>query len=236
MSAARFVLDLRLGPRSLDSAKQLLASVAEHCRPDALPLFMTDDHRPYPQALLHTFGLTRHRRRKHGRGRRKYADLKPPPGLLAGIVTKVRDAAGNLLGIKTRRLYGRSKEIHKRLRKLKLGHQINTAHVERLNGTIRTQQTRLARRTRNVSRDETRLQASVSVWRDLYHWTRLHGALEKTPAMALGLTHRVWSVVEYVRYPVHVGEFQRALWAETREKLLTMGLFREKPHKPLPTS
>jgi hypothetical protein len=217
-------------------AKRMLAPVAEYTQPESLPLIMTDDHRPYPQAVLSIFGLTRHRRRKRGRGRRKHPDLKPPEGLLAGIVTKVRDATGNLLGIKTRRLCGRRKDILKRLRRLKLGHQINTAHIERLNGTIRTQQARLARRTRNVSRDESRLQASLSLWRDLYHWTRLHRALDKTPAMAMGLAKHVWSIVDYLRHPVHSGELQRALWAETTENLLTAGLFRQKPLKPLPTS
>jgi hypothetical protein len=186
---------------------------------------MSDDHRPYS-----LFGLTRHRRRKRGRGRRKHADLKPPPGLLVGIVKKVRDASGNLLGVKTRRLFGRLKQIRKRIRRLKLGQQINTAHVERINGTIRTQQARLARRTRNVSRDETRLQWSLSLWRDLYHWKRQHTQLgEQTPAMALGLAERVWSVVDYVRHPVHVGDLQCALWAETKERLLTTGLYRRKP-------
>lgn len=237
VSTARFVLDLRVGPRTLEMAKQLLATVAEYSRPGEPLLITADDHRPYPQAILSVFGLLRHRRRKRGRGRRKHADLKPPPGLVVGIVKKVRDAAGKLLRVRTRRLFGQRKEIRKRIQQLKLGHQINTAHVERINGTIRTQQTRLARRTRNVSRDETRLQWALSLWRDLYHWTRLHASLvNRTPAMALGLAERVWSVVEYVRYPVHVGDFQRCLWAESKEKLLTLGLYREKPLKPLPTS
>jgi hypothetical protein len=35
---------------------------------------------------------------------------------------------------------------------------------------------------------------------------------------------------------VHVGEFQRATWAEDRENLLTTGLNRQKRPKALPTS
>jgi hypothetical protein len=49
-------------------------------------------------------------------------------------------------------------------------------------------------------------------------------------------TDRVWTVVEYVCYPVHVGELQRAIWAEHRENLLTNSLNRQKRPKPLPTS
>ena len=218
-------------------ATALVASVAACCTSFAPLMILADDHRPYPQAILSIFGVTRYRRRRHGRGRRKHPDLKPPPGLLVGIVSKLRDATGNLLRVKRRRLFGRLKEIRHRLKQLKLGHDINTAYIERINGTMRTQQTRLARRTRNVSRSDTWLEWALSLWRDWYHWVRPHGSLAgRTPAMAMGLTDRVWTVLEYLCYPVHVGELQRALWAEHRENLLTTGLNRQKRPKPLPTS
>ncbi len=56
-------------------------------------------------------------------------------------------------------------------------HKINTSHMERLNGTIRGQQARLARRTRNGSHLEEMLQYSTWLWRDLYNWTRVHYSL-----------------------------------------------------------
>jgi transposase InsO family protein len=236
-AAARFVIDLRLGPRTLESARELLASVAGCCRPGQPLLIEADEHRPYPQAILDVFGVTRFGRRRHARGRRKHPTLKPPPGLLVGVVHKRRDERGNLLGVTMRRLFGRRHDILKVLKRLNLGRRINTGHVERLNGTMRTQQTRLARRTRNVSHAAKALHAALMLWRDLYHWTRPHGSLHgRTPAMALGLAKQVWSAGDYVHYPVHVGDGQRALWAEQRETLLTAGLNRQKHRKPLPTS
>lgn len=218
-------------------ATALVASVATCYTPGGSLMLLADDHRPYPQAILTIFGITRHRRRHHGRGRLKHADLKPPPGLLVGIVSKLRDATGNLVRVKRRRLFGRLKDIRKRIKQLGLGYQINTAHIERINGTMRTQQTRLARRTRNVSRSDTWLERALSLWRDWYHWMRPHASLaRRTPAMAMGLSDRVWTVPEYVCYPVHVGELQRAIWAEDRENLLTNGLNRQKRPKALPTS
>lgn len=215
----------------------MVATVGTYCNPLAPVTLLADDHRPYPQAILSIFGLTRHRRRRHGRGRRKYSDLKPPPGLLVGIVSKLRDTTGNLLRVKRRRLFGRLKDIRKQIKKLGLGSEVNTAHIERINGTMRTQQTRLARRTRNVSRSDSWLERALSLWRDWYHWIRPHDSLAaQTPAMAMGLTDHFWSVAEYVCYPVHVGDFQRALWAEDRENLITNGLNRQKRLKPLPTS
>jgi hypothetical protein len=200
-------------------------------------LIEADEHRPYPQAILDIFGVTRHRRRRHGHGRYKHPDLKAPPGLLAGVVRKVRDAGGNLVNVITRRLFGRKREILRQVKRLKLGRRINTSHIERINGTMRTQQTRLARRTRNVSHKPAALAWASSLWRDLYHWTRPHESLsQSTPAMAQGLATSVWTVRKYVYQPVHVCDWQRALWAEQHEKLITNGLNERKVHKPLPMS
>lgn len=237
VAATRFVIDLRIGPRTLEMATALVASVGTCCLPLQPLVILADDHRPYPQAILTIFGITRYRRRRHHRGRWKHPDLKPPDGLLVGIVSKLRDATGNLLSVKRRRLFGRLKDIRQRIKELRLGYDINTAYIERINGTMRTQQTRLARRTRNVSRNETWLEWALSMWRDWYHWVRPHGSLgRRTPAMAMGLTDHLWTVLEYIHYPVHVGEFQRAIWAEDRENLLTNGLNRQKRPVSLPTS
>lgn len=237
MGTARFLIDLRIGPRTLDMAVALVASVAMCCTPGTALTILADDHRPYPQAILRIFGVTRHRRRRHGRGRRKHSDLKPPPGLLVGIVSKLRDATGNLVRVRRKKLFGPLKDIRRGIEQLGLGHDINTAHIERINGTMRTQQTRLARRTRNVSRADVWLARALSLWRDWYHWVRPHGSLaRRTPAMAMGLTDHPWTVLDYVHYPVHVGPFQRAIWSEHRENLLTNGLNRQKRLLPLPTS
>jgi len=166
-------LDLRLGPRTLELATELAASVALAVGSmQPLPLLLIDDHRPYPAAILQVFGLIRHRRRKRGRGRRKHPDLKPPPGLWVGVVRKVRNATGKLLRVRTWALFGRKRDIERRMRRLRLGSRINTAHIERLNGSLRGQQARLARRTRNGSRLAEALQWSLGLWRDLHNRTR----------------------------------------------------------------
>ena len=236
--ASRFLIDLRLGPRTLELAAELVASVAMAAgSTQLLPLLLIDDHLPYPAAILQVFGLIRYRRRKRGRGRRKHPDLKPPPGLWVGVVRKVRGATGKLLRVRTRALFGRKRDIERRIRRLHLGSRINTAHIERLNGTLRGQQARLARRTRNGSRLAEALQWSLALWRDLYNWVRPHGSLDGcTPAMALGLTSTPWSVEQYVEHPVHVSDLQREIWAEERQKWLTSALDARKRKKLLPTS
>lgn len=132
-------------------AAELVASVAL-CGPAPVrpPLILIGDHLPYPSAILQVFGRVLHRRRRHGRGRRKHPGLKPPPGLLAGVVHKERDAKGNLLGVRTRARFGRLKAIRRRIVQLGLGRRIITSYVERFNGTLRGHQARLARRTQRL--------------------------------------------------------------------------------------
>lgn len=245
-SQSRFLIDLRVGPRTLELAGELLTSVAMVCcciRGGKLRrrlLLLIDDHLPYPNAILQVLGLVRHRRRRQaGRGRRKHPDLKAPPWLWVGVVEKVRSATGKLLRVRTRSLFGPGKRrLAKLIKRLKLGAQINTSHLERLNGTLRTQQqARLGRRTRSASRRDGALQWALWLWRDLYNWVHPHGSLSgQTPAMAIGLAEAPWSVLEYVQAVVHVSDLQRQIWAEERQSWSTSALEARESKKRLPTS
>ena len=150
---------------------------------------------------------------------------------------KLRDDKGHLLKVSSKALFGKKKQIEKRIQKLGIGQKINTSHMERLNGTIRGQQARLIRRTRSGSHLEEMLQYSIWLWRDLYNWTRVHYSLQgETPAMALGLTDKVWTVLKYILYPVHVSDFQRWDWAEQRNSVLESAVDVYKRNKALPIS
>ena len=234
---SRFLLEALVGPRTLERASQLTASVAMYSRDKDPPLILIDDHFPYRQAILQVFGEIKHRRRKNGRGRIKYPRLKPPADLQVGVVKKIRDSRGNLLKVSTKALFGKKKEIVKRIQELGIGQKINTSHMERLNGTIRGQQARLARRTRNGSHLEMMLQYSIWLCRDLYNWTRVHySLLDETPAMALALTGQVWTVLKYILYPAHVSDLQRLDWAEQRSSVLESAVDVYKRNKSLPIS
>jgi hypothetical protein len=233
---------MTLGPRTLESAVSMLGVVSGCCGP-SLPLLLVDGHRPYPAAILQVFGEIQHRRRQRkprglwGRGRRRRPCLKPPGGLLVGVVEKVRDKSGRLLRVKRRVLFGRGKEIRRKIKKLKLGRTINTAHVERLHATTRGRLARLVRRTRAVSRRRTPLRAAIGLCRDVYNFVNPHGSLQgKTPAMAIGLAEAIWSMKQYVNYPVHADEFLHSIWIEEQENRIRSALSSHKSPKVMPTS
>ena len=142
-----------------------------------------------------------------------------------------------MLNVSSKALFGKKKEIEKRIRKLGVGQKINTSHMERLNGTIRGQQARLIRRTRAGSHLQEMLQYSIWLWRDLYNWTRIHYSLpDETPAMALGLADEAWSVLKYILYPVHVSDLVRQDWTEQRNSVLESAVDLYKRNKALPIS
>jgi hypothetical protein len=53
--------------------------------------------------------------------------------------------------------------------------------------------------------------------------------------MVLGLAKHVWTVLEYIRYPMHVSGLQRKQWAEKRENALESALDVYERKKSLPT-
>jgi hypothetical protein len=234
---SRFVIELRVAPRSLQAALTLVVSVAMVCVTGRYPLLLFDDHRVYPSAVLQVFGRIKHRRRPHHRGRKRHPSLKPPPGLLAGVVQKIRDARGHLRRVSRKALFGTARQIEARVRELGIGRMINTAHLERFHGTVRGRQCRLARRTRQISHRSDLLQGALWVFRDLYNWIKVHGSLGgRTPAMALGVSDHPWSLVEYIGHPVHVSDLQRDIWAEERMTLQESALDRYFRRKALPIS
>jgi hypothetical protein len=234
----RFALVMMLGPRTLESAVEMLGQVAGCCK-NKMPLLLMDAHLPYPAAILQVFGQVKHRRRRKspGRGKLKLKGLKPPPGMMAGVVDKVHDEAGNLLRVKSHVLFGRLKDIRRLVKKLKLGVDINTAHVERFNGTARGRLARLARKTRDLSRRRTPLREALALCRDVYNWVHPHAALNgATPAMAIGLATELWTMDRYALYPVHAAAWQRAIWSEEQKKRIRSPLHGQKTFKGVPTS
>ena len=91
---------------------------------------------------------------------------------------------------------------------------INTAYIERLNGTFRSCLSSLARRTRALGRKAERLTAGAFLVGSVYNFRAEHESLRLpgflgghkwlgwTPAMASGLTGHCWSIKELLSYRV----------------------------------
>jgi IS1 family transposase len=71
---------------------------------------------------------------------------------------------------------------------------ISTSYVERQNLTLRMSQKRFARLTNGFSKKLDNHAAAVSLYVTHYNLCRVHEALRTTPAVALGVTDRVWGI------------------------------------------
>lgn len=74
--------------------------------------------------------------------------------------------------------------------------KVCTSYVERNNLTIRMQLRRFTRLTNGFSKKLANLKAMVALYICYYNFCRIHGSLRVTPAMAAGVTDRVWSLGE----------------------------------------
>ncbi|MDE0026220.1 MAG: hypothetical protein OXP69_17565 [Spirochaetaceae bacterium] len=79
---------------------------------------------------------------------------------------------------------------------------ISTSYAERSNLTLRMSMRRFTRLTNAFSKKLDRHALMVSVFLAYYNWCRPHktlGKIHRTPAMAAGLTDRVWKPEDLVR-------------------------------------
>ena len=111
-------------------------------------------------------------------------------------------------------LWGTRKALLAKLKSVGLSGLIQTAFIERVNVTIRQSVAPLRRKTWSLAQSEPALLIHVEWWRLYYHFVRDHSSLRRpvpglkgryrsqTPAMAAGLTNRLWTVGELLRTPV----------------------------------
>jgi transposase-like protein len=85
---------------------------------------------------------------------------------------------------------------------------LNTAYIERLNGTFRSRLAVFGRRTRVAARRLATVDQGMYLVGTLYNFCCVHSSLRRadgrkqTPAMAASITNHVWSVSEVLHYRV----------------------------------
>ncbi|MEL6980071.1 MAG: IS1 family transposase [Pseudomonadota bacterium] len=90
-------------------------------------------------------------------------------------------------GAKKRRVQGRPDEAH-----------ISTSFVERSNLSIRMQNRRFTRLTNAFSKKFQNHVHALALYFAFYNFIRIHKTLKVTPAMAAGITDRLWSMEDVV--------------------------------------
>src|SRR3954470_13213913 len=97
---------------------------------------------------------------------------------------------------------------------------ISTSYVERQNLTMRMSMRRFTRLTNGFSKKAENHLQSVAIHFMHYNFVRIHQSLRITPAMAAGVTSKLWSLADMVRV-IDDWEAERAAeWIAKGEKLV----------------
>src|SRR5262249_47763316 len=176
----------------------------------ATGLMTSDDCQADEAAILRAYGETITPPRTGKPGRPKSPYRVPPSGLTYATVTKRREK-GRVVEIGTRVVFGTVAAVLLALGMSKVSRAINTAFVERQNGTDRHRNARKARKTYRFSKDWGYHEAVTYLTLYSYNFCwpvrtltskddEGHG-VKRSPAMAAGLTDHVWSMSEWLSRP-----------------------------------
>lgn len=170
----------RLGSRDGRTAKRFIDDLAS--RLTHRVQLTTDGHKPYLEAIERAFG-----------SEVDYATLHKVYGF--PIEPDTRYSPAQCIGCEMRVISGEPDSRH-----------ISTSFVERQNWTVRTNNRRYTRLSNGFSRKLENHAASVALNYFAYNFIKIHRTLRMSPAMAAGVTDRLFEVSDLV-----------ALWEESEK-------------------
>jgi hypothetical protein len=100
--------------------------------------------------------------------------------------------------------------------------QISTSYVERSNLTLRMSSKRFARLSNGFSKKLEPHLAAVSLYVAHYNLCRVHESLRSTPAMALGIAERVWTIGDLLDAAMATQPIDPVVTAPNRRKRFTV--------------
>ena len=199
------------GKRTAENTETLVAEFHRRTGGRLMRLMTSDDYPAYETAILHAYGETVTPPRTGKRGRPKGSYKVAPAGLTYATVTKRREK-GRVVEIGTRIVFGTVAAVLLALGMSKVSRAINTAFVERQNGTDRHRNARKARKTYRFSKSWRHHEAVtyLSLYCYNFCWPVRTLRIEddqgnwrkRSPAMAAGLADHVWSMAEWLSRPV----------------------------------
>jgi IS1 family transposase len=198
------------GARTIENTEALVGDFRRRTGGRLMNLMTSDDYPAYETAILRAYGETVTPPRTGKPGRPKAPYKAAPAGLTYATVTKRREK-GRVVEVGTRVVFGTVAAVLLALGLSKVSRAINTAFVERENGTDRHRNARKARKTYRFSKDWRYHEAVtyLSLYSYNFCWPVRTLALkddrgrrvERSPAMAAGLTDHVWSMSEWLSRP-----------------------------------
>jgi IS1 family transposase len=169
---SKLVPSWRLGQRDLVTAKDFVEDIAKRVR--GRVQITTDALKTYVNVIEDTFG-----------GQADYAQLHKV--YRAPLENETRYSPAKCTGCSMKEISGRPDYRH-----------VSTSFVERQNWSVRTNMRRYTRLSNGFSRKLENHAAAVALNYFAYNFIRIHRTLRMSPAMAAGVTDRLWDVNDLV--------------------------------------
>jgi len=200
-------------------AQAVLHQIAQLLAPGCVPLFLSDGYPHYLTAIVTHFGHWVQPPRRQATGPVPKPRWMPLPELLYAQVVKTLRRR-RLVEVKHRVVFGTKAAVAQVL--ATCGWQINTSFVERLNLSLRQRVAAMRRRSATSCKGEDGLGQHLALFQVYHNFVLPHASLRQalaepiatngtgsakvwrpcTPAMAAGLTDRVWSLKEVLLFRV----------------------------------
>jgi len=206
----RLVVSVVPGKRTPENLQKLVQDFKQRTQGRVMNLITTDEYAAYQPVIRQVYGVEVRPKRfgPPGRPRKPYRAL--PPQLNYAIVHKTRKK-GRVVKIDYRVVFGRMVAVMAALALSKVSKAINTAFVERHNGTDRNQNSRKVRKSYCFSKDWQIHEAVTYFTMYSYNFCwpvrtlRVKGTdgdwEPQTPAMSAGLSDHVWTLAEWLTCP-----------------------------------
>jgi IS1 family transposase len=214
----RLVVSVVPGKRTAKNVEKLVADFKKRTRDHLMNLMTSDEYKPYKRAILKAYGKKTTPPHTGKRGRPKGSRRVAAEGLRYATVHKTR-RKGRVAKIDLRAVFGSRADVEAAIEASAVSKTINTAFVERHNGTDRNGVSHAVHRNAQKVRRNYCFSKDWDVHNAMTYFTmysydfcwpvrtlrlqdRNNRLLSVTPAMAAGLTDHVWSLGEWLSYPV----------------------------------
>ena len=203
------MLEVVNGKRTEENTKLLVQNTAKRLQNEAPRLITSDEYKPYKPAILEAFGKQCVPPSTGLPGRPRSPFFVPTDELVYATVHKTREK-GRVTEIDYRTVFGTEAQVQAALAASSCNRNVNTAFIERHNGTDRNRCSRKVRKSYCFSKDWDVHRAATCLSMYSYNFCWAVRTLRRpdgrsgpcTPAMSAGLADHVWMVREWLSHPV----------------------------------
>ena len=203
----RLILYYLVGDRTLESCREFFRNPLG--RIENKPLYVSDELIYYQTVFKEMCSIEEPVPKTGKQGCPPKAICHIDPELNYAVVHKTREK-GKVIKVEQKIIFGQQDRIQLKLNQ-SVSNKINTAYIERSNGTLRQMDSHLQRKSNKFAKDIRYFQAKLAIIVMHYNFIKPHGTLSRnldksynprTPALVAGIISENWSIKEACGKPM----------------------------------